>query len=270
MARPLLAVALAMLATVALVPAASAATGSPVRTLLNIRYAHPGGVPLDLDAYIPSGNGPFPAVIAVHGGSWSGGTKDWMEAISWQLALAGFVTFSIDYRLGPTYLYPAPVDDVRAAIAWAEANAGSFKVDPSRLAVLGTSAGGTLALLAALTGSNVKAVVSWSGATDLVALSSSEDPFILQGLMDFVGTITNLRALAEASPITYVGPQGRPTYLAQSTREFLPFGQATSMYRALVVSGIPAIIQRVQGDHHGTQLARWAMAPTIAFLKMNV
>jgi acetyl esterase len=265
-ARRLLALSLVALAVVSVGPATMASGAQSITTVLNILYAQPGGEPLYLDAYLPPGRGPFPAVITIHGGGWSGGTKNWMRGISLRLAEAGLAAFAIDYRVGPAHLFPAPVDDVRSAVDWVRANASTYHVDASHLSALGTSAGATLALLAGATGSEFKAVASWSGPTDLVALRFSKDPEIILGLLNFVGT-TNASALAQASPITYVHTPAPPTYLAHSTQEFVPFSQATRMYDLLQGLGIPTHLLRVEGNHHGTELLPWAMDPTIAFLK---
>jgi acetyl esterase/lipase len=249
-------------------PQPATAQSQSIRTVRDIQFAQPAGVPLYLDAYIPSAIGPFPVVLTIHGGGWGGGTHDWVANISRRLAAEGFVALAIEYRVGPIFLYPAPVDDVRAAIAWVHANTQRFGMDGSRISALGTSAGATLAMLAALTGSDLQAVVSWSGATDMVALSSSHDPEVLAGVMNFVGTLTNVPDLVAASPITYVGSTNvLPIYLVQSTRELVPVEQGRRMYQALIDAGITTKLQLVEGDHHGTKLAPWAMSPSVDFLK---
>ena len=100
---------------------------------------------------------PRPAVLWVHGGGWSrgdartsGAFANWPAVLA-SLAARGFVVASVDYRLSGEARFPAPVQDVRAGVAYLRAHASEFGVDPSRLYLWGGSAGGHLAALAALT-----------------------------------------------------------------------------------------------------------------------
>jgi pectinesterase len=121
------------------------------RVKTDIEYAQAGGESLKLDAFVPAGKGPFPAVIFVHGGGWSGGDKTGgNDPLFVPLAQKGFAWFTINYRLAPKHHHPAPVEDVEAAIRWVKAHAAEFKVDPQRLALVGESAGGQLVALAAV------------------------------------------------------------------------------------------------------------------------
>jgi len=118
----------------------------------NIEYGKAGNQALLLDANVPDGTGPFPVVIAVHGGGWSRGDKtgngDFVPALK-ALTVNQFTWFSIDYRLAPTNHWPDCFDDVQTAIRWAKAHAAEYKGDPNRIALLGYSAGGHLVCLAA-------------------------------------------------------------------------------------------------------------------------
>src|ERR1700722_12576376 len=136
----------------------------------NIEYAAADGESLKLDAFVPDGTGPFPVAIVVHGGGWGGGdkAKD-ITGVLRSLGDAHFVWFSINYRLAPKYKWPACYDDVRAAIAWVKAHATEFNGDPNRIVLIGYSAGGELACLAAVQGAPVEAVVGISPPTDMEA-----------------------------------------------------------------------------------------------------
>ena len=149
----------------------------------DISYGEAGGETLRLDACTPEGAGPFPVVILVHGGGWSSGDKagaekpnsgaditPWFEP----LTEAGFVWFSINYRLAPAHRWPACLEDTRTAVAWVRAHAPEFGGDPARIALLGHSAGGHLALMAALpvepgAPAPVQAVVGCAPVSDFVA-----------------------------------------------------------------------------------------------------
>jgi acetyl esterase/lipase len=119
--------------------------------LHDIEYGRAGGEVLLLDAAVPAGEGPFSAVILVHGGGWTGGSKAGDIAVLIEpLAKAGFVCFSINYRLAPQHRWPACRDDVLTAIRWVKEHAAEFKGDSARIALIGCSAGGHLVCSAAI------------------------------------------------------------------------------------------------------------------------
>lgn len=133
----------------------------------DIAYSRPDGRDLLLDAYIPEGKGPFPAVVIVHGGGWEAGDKiTYVSPVFEPLAHAGFAWFSIDYRLTPYVHVPDQLEDVRNAVRFVRGHAGWFHVDPNRIALLGESASGHLVAQAAsmpCPGCEVQAVVSFYG-----------------------------------------------------------------------------------------------------------
>ena len=107
------------------------------------------------DLYEPRGDSTRadrPAIVAIHGGAWKEGTKDWGNQVAAELCPFGYVVFSIDYRLssGPGGTWPAQIEDVQKALRHIRANARRYRVDPARIATLGLSAGGHLATMAAL------------------------------------------------------------------------------------------------------------------------
>ncbi|HEX3120941.1 MAG TPA: alpha/beta hydrolase, partial [Candidatus Acidoferrum sp.] len=92
--------------------------------LRDVQFAEAGGVALKLDAHIPEGAGPFRGAILVHGGGWIGGDKQqYITYIFKPLADANFVWISINYRLAPKFIFPAPADDVELAIQYVRKNA---------------------------------------------------------------------------------------------------------------------------------------------------
>jgi alpha-L-fucosidase 2 len=110
---------------------------------------------LKLDAYVPSGRGPFPAVIIAHGGGWEAGDKvTYITPLFEPLAKAGFAWFSIDYRLTPQFRHPDQIEDLREATRFVRAYRKTFRIDPDRIAIIGESASGQMtALLATRSGS---------------------------------------------------------------------------------------------------------------------
>ena len=116
-----------------------------------LTYASPGGHDLVLDLYEPSGaRGPLPVIVFLHGGGWSGGTRTTGPDFKRFFARDGFAMVSIEYRLTPAITFPSNAEDVKTAIRWLRASAGRYHLDPNRIGLWGTSAGGTLASVAAL------------------------------------------------------------------------------------------------------------------------
>lgn len=107
-------------------------------------YKKMDGYELKCDLYIPEGDGPFPAILAVHGGAWRQGSKFILLRHAWRMAQAGYVVVAINYRHAPEYPFPAQVHDCKHAVRWMRANADQFKIDPDRIGGYGYSAGGHL------------------------------------------------------------------------------------------------------------------------------
>ncbi len=126
-------------------------------------FASVDGVALRLDAYLPPDdverNGA--GVIVVHGGSWSAGERsDFPQWNRW-LAREGFAVFDIDYRLAPQPNWQTATGDVKCAVRWVKRHAAEFHISPDRLALMGRSAGGHLALLAAYTSGDTRLPASY-------------------------------------------------------------------------------------------------------------
>jgi acetyl esterase/lipase len=107
------------------------------------------GTQLRCDIWRQQSAGPHPAVLCVHGGAWATGNKNQMRHVAERLAQAGYVAISINYRLAPKYLFPAQIEDCRAAVRWLRDHADEFNIDRDRLAAYGYSAGGHLVSLLA-------------------------------------------------------------------------------------------------------------------------
>lgn len=117
-----------------------------------LTYASRNGADLVLDLYLPAEpiRRPAPVIVFLHGGGWSGGTRTTGPDFRRFFARDGFAMASIEYRLTPSIVFPANVEDVRTAVRWLKANAGAHALDPERICLWGTSAGGHLAAVAAL------------------------------------------------------------------------------------------------------------------------
>src|SRR5437660_12224453 len=155
-----------------------------------VAYATHDGVSLLGDLYLPAGAGPFPALVAVHGGGWQAGARNAFQFWGPYLAARGYVLFAISYRLAKKgqKMFPQAVNDVRAGVQFVRGSAAQIKVDPERIGLFGASAGAHLAALAALGGEStpfkgaypddahaavatkVKALVGVYGVYDVVEL----------------------------------------------------------------------------------------------------
>jgi acetyl esterase/lipase len=124
--------------------------------LQTLKYASPDGVDLLLDLYLPQGAPqPLPLIVFLHGGGWSQGTRTTGPDFKRFFAQDGIAIAAIDYRLTPAVTFPKNAEDVKTAVRWLRANAASYNLDPRRVGLWGTSAGGHLATIAALTHAGV-------------------------------------------------------------------------------------------------------------------
>jgi acetyl esterase/lipase len=125
---------------------------SPIETRPGVAYATHDGVALLGDLYVPAGAGPFPALIATHGGGWQAGARTAFQFWGPYLAARGYVLFAVSYRLAKKgqRMFPQAVHDVLAAVQFVRGSAREIKVDPERIGLFGASAGAHLAALAAL------------------------------------------------------------------------------------------------------------------------
>jgi acetyl esterase/lipase len=209
-----------------------------------------------------------PAVIAVHGGSWNSGsrltTRTDRKSTFLRLAQAGLVVAVIDYQLaGPgSPSWPAVIDDVRESVRWIRRNAGELNVDPERIALVGVSAGGHLASLAAAlpdvpaadgASSRVRAVVSFYAPYDLDTLVT-ERRLDHEPLTNFLGLahMPPSEAARQASPINHVTAHAPPMLLFHGTADlWVVSDQSIRMQRALTAVGVPNRLILVPGARHG-------------------
>ena len=242
------------------------AAGVKVRN--DIEFARPGGEPLLMDAHIPEGRGPHAAVILVHGGGWTTGTKqaNFIKPLFEPLDQSGLAWFSIDYRLAPKHPYPAAVRDVEEAIRYIKTHAKDYRIDPKRIALMGESAGGHLVALVATRATpetRVAAVVPFYGAFDLEALQSGRKE-VSKGMTGFLG-ITDLSeksraVLREASASSYVKPGLPPFLLIHGTKdEAVPYEQSVKFNEQLKAAGVKTEFYTVDDGIHG--VINWEKVP---------
>ncbi len=202
---------------VSILPAADAPFNVP-GLKKDIEFTKAGDVSLTLDAYVPQGEGPFATCILVHGGGFTKGNKHtFITPLFEPLTKAGFVWFTIDYRLAPQHQWPACAEDVNAAIKWVKAHAAEYKVDVKRIALIGESAGGHLVSWAGVTATDetkVAAIIPFYAPHDLVTHVKRRNE--MRGLGDLIGSSemseANFKKLEQMSPSHFVKP-GLPPFL---------------------------------------------------------
>lgn len=135
---------------------------------------------LHLDLFQPKTDGKYPALILIFGGGWRSGNKSMQVPMAQQIASKAYVTATVEYRLSTEALYPAAVYDIKAAIRFLRANAEKFQIDPDRIAISGSSAGGQLAALVGMT-ANVKKFDGDEG--------NNSQPVNIQAIIDIDGIL---------------------------------------------------------------------------------
>lgn len=137
---------------------------------------------LTLDFYRAEAQGERPCVIVIHGGSWSAGDSRQLPELNSELAKEGYHVASIQYRLAPQFLFPAPVEDVYKALRFLQKQASALSIDASNVVLLGRSAGGQVALSAAYARPHpaIKGVINFYGPTDMVwGYANPTNPLVL-------------------------------------------------------------------------------------------
>ena len=119
-----------------------------IRVIRGIRFSQSDGVPLSLDVYQPPTGAkfPVPVVLQIYGGSWQAGSPSSQEWFSRHFAQRGYLVVAIDYRHAPEWKWPEQIVDVRSALYWVSENSSKFGGDPSKIVVVGRSAGAQLAM----------------------------------------------------------------------------------------------------------------------------
>lgn len=242
--------------------------------LTDLEYGNAGGESLKLDAAIPDAAGPFPTVILVHGGGWTGGdksggpTKGYMAPMHEPLEQAGYAWFSINYRLAPKHPYPADIEDLETAIRWVKANAAKYHLDPRRIALSGESAGGHLVELAAVRATDatrVAAVVPFYGRGDLID-DLKPGAELRTNLAQLFGRKTfddvAEKLMREASPLLQIKPGLPPFLLVHGTADkSVPYQQSVEWQARMKALGMTCDLITIKDGAHG--MINWdGVAPT--------
>ena len=210
----------------------------------DITYTSAGMPAEQGDLYLPEGAGPFPVILYLHGGSWRSGGKGGFSKLAKDLAGHGYAGFSINYDLKP-HSYPTSWNESRTALEFLRAHATEYNLDPGKMIVAGTSAGGELAALLAL------APEGPSAGSDHTPLPVSA-AIILNGVFDLqsdVHVITRYlgtrcgkasEVCAEASPQQHVHAGAPPFFVGHGTTDHVvDYAEAQAFIASLKNAAVP-------------------------------
>ncbi|HVS34149.1 MAG TPA: alpha/beta hydrolase [Gemmataceae bacterium] len=270
---PRFAACLALSATLLTAPAVRAADPPKVPDGVtyepDLEYSNPDNQHLMVDLARPSkGDGPFPAVLLIHGGGFRAGNRHGYDNLCIRLASQGYVAATVEYRLAPKYQFPAAVYDCKAAMRWLQANNHKYHIDPEHVGVAGGSAGGHLALFLGVTGdvkefegdggnqaqsSKPACVVSFYGPSDFTkSYGHSKDaaevlPLFLGGDLEKAH-----RRHIEASPLYWVTPDAAPTLCIHGTKDdYVEHAQSEWIVEKLKAADVEADLLTIDGAGHG-------------------
>ncbi|WP_321390692.1 alpha/beta hydrolase [Emcibacter sp.] len=190
----------------------------------DVVYHSVNGRELKVDLYRPEGDA-IPtrtAVVLIHGGGWILGERGMMAPLASQFAAQGFLAAAVEYRLVREAAWPAQLDDVTTAVRWIADNAGDLGIDADRIVVAGASAGGHLALMAAVElnkESKVAAVLSLFSASELTVSQAHEKGKFNAAML--LGPDASDDAVTAASPYYQVGAGFPPVFVLHGAKDWL-------------------------------------------------
>ncbi len=244
-----------------------------------VTYGHAGGVSLKLDLAVPEGEGPFPAIVCVHGGAWHSGSRGTHAQRIRNYARHGYVAATIDYRLAPRAHFPAPIQDVKCAVRWLRAHAGEYHIEKDHIGALGDSAGGHLVCLLGTTAgkrelegnggnaeesSAVQCVVALYPPTDLTMLHDlvgsiqlpkakllDQGKKVVENLMGGPPEKVGRDAYVLASPLQQVTKDAAPTLFLHGTADWtVPAISSELMDKKMTEAGAEAKLVLIEGAGH--------------------
>ncbi|MEO6284902.1 MAG: alpha/beta hydrolase [Dyadobacter sp.] len=225
-----------------------------------LTYKHDKQTPLSMDFYPSALGGNRPCVIVVHGGSWKSGDNTQLPELNSILSREGYHVAAINYRLAPGSQSPAPVRDVKDAIAFLKNNSEKWHIDPNRFVLLGRSAGAQIALLAAYTlhEPSIKGVIDFYGPADMVwGYSIPSNPLIMDSrkvMEDYLGgsyaaVPTNYE---NSSPILFTSEKSPPTLLIHGENDpLVAYEHSRRLNLKLQQKGVPHYLLSLPWATHG-------------------
>lgn len=253
-------------------------THPPAGTIIHrdLAYVVDGHERQKLDLYLPAQGEGLPLIVYIHGGAFRMGSKEGNadNPLPFDYLAQGYALASINYRLSQHAIFPAQIQDCKAAVRWLRAHADQYRLDPDRFIAWGPSAGGHLSAMLGVTGhvtafdvgahldvsSRVQAVVDYYGPTDFLQMDAQRLP---NGMIhdtpdspesELVGgpIQKNPEKVARCNPITYVSNDTPPFLIIHGDRDpLVPYQQSVLLVQALQAAGRDVTFYTVPGAGHG-------------------
>ncbi|MCS0602240.1 alpha/beta hydrolase [Streptomyces sp. LP11] len=272
-------------------PAASARTADIVRVSKDLAYApaQPAGSQGHLlDLYVPASPAPVPLVIFTSGSGWMADSgRRGADTVAAQLNSHGYAVAGVAVRSSGQARFPAQLYDIKAAVRWLRANAGTYHLDPRRIAIMGDSSGGWVTTMAAVTGdipwlegdvgvrgpsSAVQAAIPFYAPTDFLAMDAHmpDNCAVFNAAFGLTDCHSDPRSpesrllgcaitacpgrVAAASPLSYIGGRPAPPFLLLHGEPdaFVPYHQSRLLFDALAAAGGAVRLISFPGAGHGT------------------
>jgi acetyl esterase/lipase len=258
-------------------PARQAELPEGVKALRDVAYVENGHARQKLDLYVPEqATNALPVIIWIHGGGWKNGSKEGCPPLRQGFLSRGYAVASLNYRLSGDAIFPAQIEDCKAAVRWLRVNAKQYGLNPDRFGVWGSSAGGHLVALLGTSGdekafdvganlgvsSRVQAVCDYYGPSDLLQMDShapggarlkhdapdSPEAALIGGPVQ-----ENREKAARVNPITYIATNALPPFLIVhgDADPVVPYHQSELLFEALKKAGGNVHLHRIIGAEHG-------------------
>ncbi len=242
----------------------------------DLAYVTSGHERQKLDLYLPEQGENHPLIIWIHGGAFRMGSKEGNpdNPLYFEYVAQGYALASNNYRLSQHAIWPAQIEDCKAAVRWLRAHASEYNLDPERFAAWGPSAGGHLVAMLGTAGhvsefevgehldvsSRVQCVVDYFGPTDFLQMDAQRPP---DGMIhnapdspesELVGgnIQEHPEKVARANPITYVTAEVPPFLIVHGDADpLVPYGQSRLLVEALEKVSADVTFYTVPGGGHG-------------------
>ncbi|QOW10427.1 alpha/beta hydrolase [Kaistella flava (ex Peng et al. 2021)] len=237
---------------------------SEINFTSDIIYKKVGNHDLKLDAFINKNSISKPAVILIHGGGWKSGSKEMQNPMAQKIALLGYQTFTVEYRLSDEAKYPASINDIRDAILFLKKNRKKFKIDATKIALLGCSSGGQIvSLIGTKYPAEINAVIDIDGLLSFHHPDSEEGEVAALWLG---GTYEEVpKVWQDASALSHVSATTPPFLFINSQFKRFSAGQ-NDFITKLNEFGIYFQVEKIENSPHPFWLFEPWFEPTIKYI----
>jgi acetyl esterase/lipase len=236
------------------------------RIVPNVTYLTASNFEAKVDLFVTrTPDKPLPTMVYIHGGGWTGGTKESRNVAVLPYLDMGMNVVNVEYRLARVAQAPAAVEDCRCALRWIIQNAKQYGIDVNRIVVSGESAGGHLALTTGMLPASagldrqcpgpdnlkVAAIVNWYGISDVNELL--DGPNMKTYAVAWLGSATDREQIAKrVSPLTYVRAGLPPIFTIHGDADpTVPYTQSVRLHKALTDAGVANELMTIPGGKHG-------------------